>query len=100
MCYSEPEGPQLIYIYRVFNRKPDMSNVDVDVNAESIEQPTRADVKLEPIVQKLRVVSYNIQAGIGADRRYDIGRICQWFAALDPKPDIVAVQVTVACLSR
>ena len=78
----------------------DLSNVDVDVYAESIEQSTSADIKLEPVGQELRVVSYNIQAGIGADRRYDIGRICQWFAALDPKPDIVAVQVTVACLSR
>ena len=40
----------------------------------------------------LRVVSYNIQCGIGADGKYDIQRICDWFSSLIPQPDIIALQ--------
>lgn len=40
----------------------------------------------------LRLVTYNLQCGIGADRVYNPERMASWFASLNPTPDIIALQ--------
>lgn len=56
---------------------------------------TSTECKNESPSRSLRLVTYNVQCGIGADKQYDPQRCAQWFASLDPQPDVIALQEVI-----
>ena len=75
------------------------SNSEADcvetVNELAAHQPPVVTVS-DATCQGLRLVTYNLQCGIGMDRQYNIQRVAEWLASIAPPPDIVALQVLTA----